>query len=187
MKRIALLLAAILLSAPAQAAYITNVAAVLHFAIQDATDGSLVTSGTPVIVITKDGGTQAAATNAAVHEGNGQWSLQLTATEMNATTVGVLITESGSAPVSMQLSTISPTTFADAVYNRTSPEPTSPPAANASLGEKIAWLFLDKRNRKRVTPSLIQWYADDATTIIGDSDVSPNNSTEVITSEAAVP
>ena len=46
-------------------------------------DGSAITTGTPVVHITIDGGTQATSTNTAVHEGNGQWSLALTQAETN--------------------------------------------------------------------------------------------------------
>ena len=86
--------------------YLRNTSITVHFVLIDAADGSAVTSGTPTPFVTKDGGTQAAATNAAVHEGNGQWSLALTASEMDATSVGVLITETGSVPVHYQLSTV---------------------------------------------------------------------------------
>lgn len=77
--------------------------------------------------------------------------------------------------------------MAQAFYEYTSPEPTSPPAANASVGEKIAWLFLDKRNKKTVTENLITWFADDGTTAVGESAINPNSDTEVTTAEAAAP
>jgi hypothetical protein len=107
MMRVVISIVAALLAVQARADYVKNVSAVIHFTLQDASDGSLVSSGTPVIYITKDGGAQAAATNAAVSEGGGQWSVVLTAAELNATTVGVMIVESGSAPVSYQLATTS--------------------------------------------------------------------------------
>ena len=66
------------------------------FVLLSATDGSVVTTGTPAIYVTKDGGTQAAIAGSATHEGNGQWSFNLTADEMNADVVGLLITETGS-------------------------------------------------------------------------------------------
>lgn len=75
------------------------------FVLLSATDGSVVTTGTPAIYVTKDGGTQASLAGAAVHEGNGQWSFNLTATEMNADVVGLLITETGSIATSHTLLT----------------------------------------------------------------------------------
>lgn len=66
------------------------------FVLLSATDGSVVTTGTPAIYVTKDGGAQSAIAGSAVHEGNGQWSFNLTATEMDADVVGLLITETGS-------------------------------------------------------------------------------------------
>ena len=69
------------------------------FVLLSATDGSAVTTGTPVIYVTKDGGTQATIVGSATHEGNGQWSFNLTAAEMNADMVGLLITETGSIAI----------------------------------------------------------------------------------------
>lgn len=85
--------------------YIRNTAATITFVLRDATDGSLVTTGTCTSYISKDGGAQAATTNSATHLGNGQWALTLTLTEMNAERVDVLITESGSVPVERNLVT----------------------------------------------------------------------------------
>jgi len=47
-------------------------------------DGSAVTSGTPVVHLSKDGGAQATSTNTASHLGNGVWVLDLTQAETNA-------------------------------------------------------------------------------------------------------
>ena len=58
-------------------------------------------------------------------------------------------------------------------------DPTSIPSPTASLGDKINWLFSIATNRKRVTQSLIEWYAADGTTVIGEAALNPNNSTEV--------
>lgn len=56
-------------------------------------DGSAITTGTPVGYVTLDGGTQTAIGDVTpVHEGNGQWTFDLTAAEMNGDTVGFLVT-----------------------------------------------------------------------------------------------
>lgn len=62
------------------------------FALVSATDGSAVISGTVTGYITRDGGTQAAIAATPVHEGNGQWTVDLTAGEMNGENVGILFT-----------------------------------------------------------------------------------------------
>lgn len=81
----------------------------------------------------------------------------------------------------------SATDIKSSVVGATTTEPTSPPAATASLEAKINWIFLTLRNKKTVTPSLIQWFADDATTVVGDADINPNSNTEVTQAEAAAP
>ena len=62
------------------------------FVLVNKTTGAAITSGSVTTKITKDGGTQGTTTNSAVHEGNGQWSLTLTATEMDADIVGLAMT-----------------------------------------------------------------------------------------------
>ncbi len=59
------------------------------FALLDA-DGQPVTSGTVTGYVLRDGGTQVALVGVPVHEGNGQWSVNLTATEMDGDEVGLL-------------------------------------------------------------------------------------------------
>lgn len=56
----------------------------------NATTGAAVTTGTPTGFVTLDGGVQAAIAGAFVHEGNGQWSVNLTAGEMNGVIVGLV-------------------------------------------------------------------------------------------------
>ena len=48
-----------------------------------ATDGSAVTTGTPTVYITIDGGTQTTGGGASTHEGNGQWTYAPSQTETN--------------------------------------------------------------------------------------------------------
>lgn len=77
----------------------------LTFGLVSATDGSAITSGSPAAYITIDGGSQASATNSPVHEGNGQWSLDLTQAEMNGGVIGVLIALAGAVPVQITMVT----------------------------------------------------------------------------------
>ena len=68
-------------------------------ALVNKNNGSAVTSGTPTIKITKDGGTQGTLSGSATHEGNGQWSFNLTATETDASVIGLMITHADAMPV----------------------------------------------------------------------------------------
>ena len=62
------------------------------FVLVNKTTGAAITSGSVTTKLTKDGGTQGTTSNSAAHEGNGQWSINLTATEMDADIVGLAIT-----------------------------------------------------------------------------------------------
>ena len=73
------------------------------------------------------------------------------------------------------------------IWNTPSTEPTSPPGSTAGRGAKIDWLFLIARNRKRVTQSLIEWFAEDASTVVGEAVLDPNSNTEVNQAEAGAP
>ena len=64
-----------------------------------AADGSAITSGTVTGRITKDGGTQATLAGSCVHEGNGQWSVNLTTSEMDAEVVALLFSHTSAIPV----------------------------------------------------------------------------------------
>lgn len=75
------------------------------FGLVNATDGSAVTTGTATGYITKDGGTQAALTNTPVHEGNGQWSVDLTASEMDAEIIGLIFTHASAVNASFTINT----------------------------------------------------------------------------------
>ena len=95
--------------------YKRNQTAPVHFVLVDTTSETPVTSGTPVINLTKavydkDTGlightTTATATNAGVHHGDGVWSVELTATELDADWIGVVITETGSHPFFVEIET----------------------------------------------------------------------------------
>ena len=76
------------------------------FVLIDKSTGAAVTSGGVTCKVLKDGGAQATSTNSAAHEGNGQWSITLTATEMDAEQVGLAITHSTALPLYKTFRTI---------------------------------------------------------------------------------
>ena len=56
---------------------------VVSFQAVSKTTGDAVTTGSPTVYITIDGGSQASGTNTAIHEGNGEWSYVPTQAETN--------------------------------------------------------------------------------------------------------
>lgn len=80
----------------------------------------------------------------------------------------------------------SATDIKSSVVGATTTEPTSPPASTASLEAKINWIFLTLRNKKTVTDALIQYFADDGSTVVGEEDLTDNGTTFTET-EAAAP
>jgi hypothetical protein len=66
--------------------------------------GSLTTAGaantatTPTVTVSLDGAAPATATNTPTHLGNGQWTIVLTAAEMNADLVALTATGTGLVP-----------------------------------------------------------------------------------------
>ena len=76
------------------------------FGLVSATDGSDITTGTPAGYVTLDGGTQTAIGDVTpVHEGNGQWSFDLTAAEMNGDIVGLVFTHTSAITVHFTIKT----------------------------------------------------------------------------------
>ena len=69
------------------------------FVLVNKSTGAAVTSGGVTCKVLKDGGSQVTSTNSAAHEGNGQWSITLTATEMDAEQIGLAITHSTALPL----------------------------------------------------------------------------------------
>ena len=69
------------------------------FVLINKSTGAAITSGGVTCKVIKDGGSQSTSTNSAAHEGNGQWSITLTATEMDAEQVGLAITHSTALPL----------------------------------------------------------------------------------------
>lgn len=54
-------------------------------------DGLPVTTGTPSVYLSKDGGAQATSSNTATHVGNGLWQLELSQSETNADHLGAVL------------------------------------------------------------------------------------------------
>lgn len=75
-------------------------------ALVSKTDGSAITTGTPSGFYLLDGGTQGSIAGAFTHEGNGQWSVNLTAGEMNGDIVGLLFTHTSAVPVHFTIKTV---------------------------------------------------------------------------------
>lgn len=65
------------------------------FQMNSATDGSAVTSGTPTVYYTINGGTQGTGSGTAAHEGNGQWSYAPAQAETNGNHVAFTMVISG--------------------------------------------------------------------------------------------
>lgn len=81
----------------------------------------------------------------------------------------------------------SATDIKSSVVGATTTEPTSPPAATASLEAKINWLFLIFRNQKTVTSSQQKFYADDASTVVGKETLTDDGTTMTKGETAAGP
>ena len=76
------------------------------FGLIDKNTGSAVTTGVTSGWIVKDGGTQQPLAGVPVHEGNGQWSVGLSASEMDAIMVGLLFTNPSAIPVPFTINTV---------------------------------------------------------------------------------
>lgn len=68
--------------------------------------GNAIITGTVNGYVTIDGGDQQALTNTAEHEGNGQWSIALTAAEMDGDVVGLAFTHVDAVPVYFTIETV---------------------------------------------------------------------------------
>jgi hypothetical protein len=75
------------------------------FVMVNKVNGSAVTSGTVNGYISKDGSSQTSLTNSPSHKGNGQWSVNLTAAEMNAETIGLLFVHTDAVPMHFTIKT----------------------------------------------------------------------------------
>jgi hypothetical protein len=79
------------------------------------------TTGTTIVYLTKDGGTQELGLGTIEHEGNGQWTYKPTQEETNAAEIAFLFVNAGALPVNLTVYTVSN------LY--TSPWPTQTPGA----------------------------------------------------------
>jgi len=77
------------------------------FALISKATGNAIMSGTVNGYVTVDGGEQQSLANTPDHEGNGQWSVALTAAEMNGDIVGLLFTHIDAVPVQFTIATVS--------------------------------------------------------------------------------
>lgn len=68
--------------------------------------GDPITTGTVNGFIIKDGGTQESLSMVPEHEGNGQWSINISAAEMNADIIGLLFTHANAVPQHFTIKTI---------------------------------------------------------------------------------
>lgn len=79
---------------------------IVAFQAVSSTDGSDVTTGSPVVYYTIDGGTQAQTTASAVHEGNGQWTVALTQAETNGDHIAFSFVLTGAISQTLNVYTI---------------------------------------------------------------------------------
>jgi hypothetical protein len=113
----------------------------LTFCLVNKGDGSAVTSGTVSGLVTKDGGGQVSLANSPVHKGGGQWSVNLSAAEMNGEIIGLLFTHTDAVLVQFTIKT----------------EP--------AYVEKAAKVLVNKAVQDKVTGQ-IRYYDDDGQAVI---------------------
>lgn len=122
------------------------------FGMVNATSGAALTGVASAIgkYHTKDGGSQAALSGTIAEEGNGQYSINLTATEMNASVVGLLFTHSSGVPVQFTIKTLG------------SPADTSTESTLSlsltDLRKEVGWFWLGERTSSN-------WSSDETTQI----------------------
>ena len=85
------------------------------FQMNSSTDGSAITTGTPTVYYTIDGGTQGTGAGASTHEGNGQWSYAPAQAETNGDHVAFTMALSGAISQTVNVWPVSfdPTDAAD--------------------------------------------------------------------------
>lgn len=164
------------------------------FGLVSSTDGSDITAGAPVGYYTLDGGAQAAiADTAPVHEGNGLWSVDLTAAEMNGDIVGLSFTHSSAISAHFTIKTatvlnsdlndfdpvndaVASVTLVDTTTTNTDMRGTD--GANTVVPDNttIAAIEVDTQNiQTRLPASLVAGRIDaDANAISGDSVAADN-------------
>ena len=85
------------------------------FGIVHKETGSPVTTGTVNTYITKDGGVQQAGSYTPVHEGNGQWTINLSGNEMDADVVGLIVIHADAIPQHFTIKTEPPVADEDII------------------------------------------------------------------------
>jgi len=95
-------------------------------------DGLPVTTGTPTVHLSKDGGSQATSTNTATHVGNGLWQLELTQSETNADHLGAAMVLANAVNAFTQ---VYPLTLSDFKSDATAANQTSISNAIAALND----------------------------------------------------
>lgn len=76
------------------------------FALVNKSNGDAITTGTATVRVSKDGGAQLeVADSPATHISNGQWKINITAAEMNADVIGILITHTSAIPIHFTIKT----------------------------------------------------------------------------------
>ncbi len=95
-------------------------------------DGLPVTSGTPTVSLSKDGGSQATSTNTATHVGNGLWRLALTQAETNADHLAAVLALANAVNAFTQ---VYPLTLSDFKSDATAANQTSISNAIAALND----------------------------------------------------
>lgn len=151
---------------------VKNKALRITFPIFDA-DGDLVTGATGLdSEISKDGGTFTDCTNEAteIATSSGMYYLDLTATEMNADTVAVIVKTSSTGAKTTPI-VIYPTAIVEL-----SAVPTYG-AGGSSVEDALAYLIMMARNKVTTTASQIKLYKDDGSTLVATSSVSDDGTT----------
>lgn len=144
----------------------------------DKTTGNAITTGTVTVYITKDGGAQATIAGSVTHEGNGQWSFNLTNTEMNADIVGLVVTHANIAPVGVTIKTVDLNVIADAILARD----LGSGSGTGTLNERTVRSALRiLRNRYDVAGTALTVYKEDDSTTAWTSTLSTNPGAEPVT------
>ena len=104
------------------------------------TDGSDVTTGSPSVYYTIDGGTQATTSSSAIHEGNGQWSVALTQAETNGDHIvyTFVLTNAVSQTVNVYTVDADLTNIDAAISTRSTFDPASDTVANVSTVASVS-------------------------------------------------
>ena len=109
------------------------------FALVNKTTGAALTGAAGAVskYYTLDGGTQASISGSVAEEGNGQYSVNITAAEMNGAIVGLLFTHASAIPVQFTIKTTGGAT--------TSSSESSLSLSLTGLRKEVGWLWLGDR------------------------------------------